>query len=235
MGCPRSLILFALAAARRGLLLDAETAFTTMTILSMVTHPANMIMTIVPRAVAALAGFEKIQAYLLRSHLLDERAVLPKAWDRSGDEMELAIRARDVALGSPRLILDGVNLEVHQGSLVIVSGPVGAGKSTLLRALLGEIHPARGSIQLASKRIAYSAQSPWLPGGNIKQAICGVDDDQGNAQWYQRVIDACCLRHDLDMLPDGDQTQIGSRGLSLSGGQRQRVVSPQFSRRSGLD
>jgi hypothetical protein len=34
----------------------------------------------------------------------------------------------------------------------------------------------------------------------------------------------CCLTHDFASLPDGDQTQIGSKGLNLSGGQRQRVV-----------
>jgi ABC-type bacteriocin/lantibiotic exporter with double-glycine peptidase domain len=50
-------------------------------------------------------------------------------------------------------------------------------------------------------------------------------DGEGDTQWYQRVIDACCLNHDLELLPHGDETQIGSGGLTLSGGQRQRVVS----------
>lgn len=212
-------MLFALGAVRRGCALNAETAFTTMAILGMVTHPANMVMTIVPRAVAAFAGFERIQAYLLKPQLLDGRETLPK------ERADLAIKMQDVALGRPHSVLTRVNVEVSLGSLLIVSGPVGSGKSTLLRALLGEIYPAQGSIHLGSRRMAYAAQNPWLPTGSIKQAICGLDDDQCNARWYQRVVDACCLRHDLDLLPDGDQTQIGSRGFNLSGGQRQRVVS----------
>ncbi|KAL2127939.1 hypothetical protein VTI74DRAFT_9944 [Chaetomium olivicolor] len=215
-----TLTLFALAAARRGRALNAETAFTTMAILNMVTHPANMIMTIVPRAVAAFAGFERIQAYLLRPRLLDERRNQPVAVERAG----LAINMRDIAVGERHSILEGVSIGVIYGSLVIVSGPVGSGKSTLLRAILGEIRPAHGSIHVASRRMAYCAQKPWLPNGSIKHAICGMGDDDGDIRWYQRVVEACCLSHDLDLLPDGDETQIGSGGLNLSGGQRQRVA-----------
>jgi ABC-type multidrug transport system fused ATPase/permease subunit len=220
-------MLFALVAARRGRALDVGTAFTTMAILSMITHPANMVMTIVPRAVVAFAGFERIQAYLLRPRLLDERRTLTQpvaAVERAG--LIVAIKMQDVALGERHSILEGVSLEVNYDSLVIISGPVGSGKSTLLRAILGEIRPTQGSIQLASRRVAYCAQKPWLPNGSIKQAIRGMDDDeQGDMRWYRRVVEACCLSHDLDLLPDGDETQIGSGGLNLSGGQRQRVVS----------
>ena len=198
-----------------------------MAILSMITHPANMIMTIVPRAVVAFAGFERIQAYLLRPRLLDERRTLPQAVavvERAG--LIVAIKMQDVTLGERYSILEGVRLEVNYGSLVIISGPVGAGKSTLLRAILGEMRPTQGSIQLASRRVAYCAQKPWLPNGSIRQAIRGMeDDDQGNMRWYRRVVEAGCLNHDLDLLPDGDETQIGSGGLNLSGGQRQREVS----------
>ena len=216
-----TLALFALVAARHGRELDVETAFTTMAILGMVTHPANMVMTIVPRAVAAFARFEKIQAYLLKPRLLDERRIQPVAGKTS-----LAIKMDGVALGEPHSILRGVNLSVDQGSLAIVSGPVGSGKSMLLRAILGEAHLTQVSIQLASWRVAYCAQKPWLPSGSIKQAIRGMGNDQGDMLWYRRVVEACCLEHDLDLLSNGDETQIGSGGLNLSGGQRQRVVSP---------
>ncbi len=191
-----------------------------MAILSMVTHPANMVMTIVPRAVTAFAGFERIQAYLLKSRLLDQRQT-----QQGARETSLAIEMQDVAFGEPHSILTGVTLGVNHGSLVIVSGPVGSGKSMLLRAILGEISPTQGSIQLASRRVAYCAQKPWLPNGSIKQAICGMNGDQGDMRWYRRVVEACCLKHDLDLLSNGDETEIGSEGLNLSGGQRQRVVS----------
>ncbi len=179
-----------------------------------------MVMTIVPRAVAAFAGFERIQAYLLKPRLLDERRTQPVARRTS-----LVIKMQGVAFGEPRSILTGVNLRVDHGSLVIVSGPIGSGKSMLLQAILGELPPTQGSIQLASRRVAYCAQKPWLPSGSIKQAICGMGDDQGDIRWYRHVVEACCLEHDLELLSDSDETQIGSGGLNLSGGQRQRVVS----------
>jgi len=222
-----TLLLFALVAAHRGHALKAETAFTTMAVLSMVTHPANMIMTILPRGVAAFAGFQRIQVYLVRPPLFDARVTLFEKVNQSHRSPTLAVRLRDVAFGDRQagLILRNVSMEVSHGSLFIVSGSVGSGKSMLLRALLGEIQPTQGSIQLASTRVAYCAQKPWLPNGSIKQAICGMDNNQGNSRWYQQVIDACCLRHDFKLLPEGDRTQIGSRGLNLSGGQRQRIVS----------
>jgi len=217
-----TLALFALIATRHGHTLDVETAFTTMAILSMVTHPANMVMTIVPRVVAAFAGFERIQAYLLRPRLVDERQIGPLA----RKETSLAVEMQHVTLGEPRPILTDINIRVAHGSLTIISGPVGSGKSTLLRAILGEIRPSQGHARLALRRVAYCAQTPWLPNGTIKQAVCGFGGDghRDDGGWYQRVVDACCLGHDLDLLPDGDRTEIGSGGLNLSGGQRQRVV-----------
>jgi ATP-binding cassette subfamily C (CFTR/MRP) protein 1 len=218
-----------------GVNLDTETAFTTVAILSMVTHPANMVMTIVPRAVAALAGFERIQSFLLRPSLQDNRGTLPRSSlvsDLPSGHLTkpgLAVQIRGLRIGHKQIILDNINIDVDLSSLTIISGPTGSGKSTLLRTILGEVVPASGSISLSTKRIAYCAQRPWLPSGTIRDVIYGAKDAEGaiiqdREEWYRTVTSACCLTHDFNSLPDGDQTQIGSRGLNLSGGQRQRVV-----------
>jgi ATP-binding cassette subfamily C (CFTR/MRP) protein 1 len=235
-----TLIIFALIARAHGRSLDTETAFTTIAILTMVTHPANMVMTTVPRAVASFAGFDRIQTFLLRPSLPDHRVSLLKATNNNQPtkpateqlmEPNPAILVQDLSIGETQLILKDIDIAVAPGSMVIISGPTGSGKSSLLRAILGETVPASGSIKLSTKRIAYCAQKAWLPSGNIREVIYGlttnIDADashQVDETWYQKVIDMCCLTHDLNSLPNGDETQIGSRGLNMSGGQRQRVV-----------
>ena len=91
--------------------------------------------------------------------------------------------------------------------------------------MLGEL-PFAGAIQVASRQIAYCAQNPWILNGTIRENICGfageVDIDE---QWYQSVVHACALDKDLEVLPDGDRSLVGIRGVTLSGGQRSRVVS----------
>ncbi|KAL3428462.1 ABC transporter [Phlyctema vagabunda] len=227
-----TLVIFAIVSGARGHNLDTETAFTTMAILSMVTHPANMVMTIVPRAVAAFAGFERIQAFLLRPYPQPDLEILPESPLDSfstNPKSSQAIETRQLRIGDKHLVLKNVDISMAVGSLTIISGPTGSGKSTLLRAILGEVVPVHGSISISTRRIAYCAQRPWLPSGTMKQVIRGhtgmyTASNQVDEEWYDMITDVCCLTHDLNSLPDGDETQIGSRGLNLSGGQRQRVA-----------
>ncbi|KAM0171092.1 hypothetical protein ACHAPF_008462 [Botrytis cinerea] len=229
-----TLALFAVISQANGFKLNPTTAFPTMAILSMITHPANMVMTIVPRVVAAFAGFERIQSFLLRPSLQNNRGVLPRLTQNEvasshPTNLNLAVQIQQLRIGDKQVILDDINIEVHATSFIIISGPTGSGKSTLLRTIIGEVIPTRGSIYLSTRKIAYCSQRPWLPSGSIREVIYGANDidgaiNQDNEEWYNTVTEMCCLTHDFDTLPDGDQTQIGSRGLNLSGGQRQRVV-----------
>lgn len=226
----------------KGSSLDTATAFTTMAIVSMITHPANMVMTIVPRAVASFAGFERIQTFLLRESLPTARGILSDASHNNPNpcaepdrqyKPPLAIRIRHLQIGSPQPILEDVNIDIATGSFNIISGPTGSGKSLLTRAILGEIVPENGTIDNSPRirSMAYCSSKPWLTSGSIKEAICGMEvscagNDVSCEQdaWYDEVIRLCCLEHDFKSFPLGDQTQIGSRGLNLSGGQRHRVV-----------
>ena len=227
--------MFAVISAAKDRNLETDTAFTTAAILTMVTNPANMVMTIVPRIVSALSGFERIQAFLLRPQLeVNQRefSKAPLAWNTASSQLGTpgpAISISDVQIGHPKIFLENINLNIATGKLTIISGPTGSGKSTLLRMMLGEAIPAHGSVSLSTQQIAYCAQRPWLPNGTIKEAIYGDTNIYGSnsedlEKRYHEVLDVCCLTHDIGLLADADQTQIGSRGLNLSGGQRQRVV-----------
>ncbi|KPM40571.1 hypothetical protein AK830_g5983 [Neonectria ditissima] len=217
-------VLFAVVASFNGRALDAEIAFTTTALLGLVTHPANMIMSIVPQAIGSLAAFERIQDYLLQQPRLDKRFV-PKTIENSSIHSQSVVCIEDLIVRtgpSTPPVLNNISLTIDRGSVVICSGPLGSGKTMLIKSILGEVSPASGVISVSSKRIACCEQSPWLPSGTLKEAICGFSPK--DPVFYEQVLRLCCLDVDVLSLPDGDETAIGSRGLNLSGGQRQRVA-----------
>ncbi|KAL2880163.1 hypothetical protein SGCOL_004548 [Colletotrichum sp. CLE4] len=220
-----TLVLYVIVARLHGSALDVETAFTTTALLGLVTHPANMIMTIVPQAVGSLAAFERIQLYLAEPPRDDQRLLFDKAEDSLVD-ISPALSLENVTIQgltpSKPPVLSNLNFVIDKGSIVMCSGPVGSGKTTLVRALLGEIPTAFGTVSVSTKRIGYCEQSPWLQSGTLRQAVCGFLPEEPS--WYQEVIQLCCLDEDLLALPNGDHTMIGSRGSNISGGQRQRVA-----------
>ncbi|KAM7206614.1 P-loop containing nucleoside triphosphate hydrolase protein [Rhypophila sp. PSN 637] len=231
-----TIVVFAIVASFKGEPLNPETAFPTIAILALVTHSANMVMTIIPKAVAAYPSFERIQAYLQNGP-----AVLTPDLDHEDTNREqrtsaILVKSLDVSWSNGQTALPSINIDIPKGTIVACSGPVGSGKTTLARAILGEKFPSlSGIVETFSigGRIAYCAQTAWLPNRTIREVIHGpgteakslgyVDDGQDTA-WYQTVVQACCLDEDLALLPDGDGTVVGDGGMNLSGGQRQRVA-----------
>lgn len=116
--------------------------------------------------------------------------------------------------------LQNINIKVRPGELIAVVGQVGAGKSSLLNVILKELRLQEGSIKVDGK-IAYASQEPWLFAGSVRQNILfGRKMDQIR---YDRVTKVCQLKRDFSLLPYGDKTIVGERGISLSGGQRARI------------
>ncbi|KAK7496233.1 hypothetical protein BaRGS_00012643, partial [Batillaria attramentaria] len=113
-----------------------------------------------------------------------------------------------------------INVNVKKGSLVAVVGTVGSGKSSLVSACLGEMKRLQGQVKVKGS-VAYVAQQAWIQHATLRDNVLfGTDMEQDR---YDKCLDACCLRSDLDILPGGDQTEIGEKGINLSGGQKQRV------------
>uniref|UniRef100_A0A8C6DUC2 ATP binding cassette subfamily C member 8 n=1 Tax=Moschus moschiferus TaxID=68415 RepID=A0A8C6DUC2_MOSMO len=143
--------------------------------------------------------------------------------------------------------LSNITIRIPRGQLTMIVGQVGCGKSSLLLATLGEMQKISGAVFWNSslpdsetgedpsperetaadadvrKRgpVAYASQKPWLLNATVEENI--TFESPFNKQRYKMVIEACSLQPDIDILPHGDQTQIGERGINLSGGQRQRI------------
>ncbi|WPH03689.1 oligomycin resistance atp-dependent permease yor1 [Acrodontium crateriforme] len=113
-----------------------------------------------------------------------------------------------------------IDLAVGRQELIAVIGSVGSGKSSLLGALAGDMRKTNGSVTFGASR-AFCPQYAWIQNATVRQNITfGKPFDQ---KWYDTVVDACALRPDLEMLPAGDATEIGERGITVSGGQKQRL------------
>ncbi|KAG0073648.1 hypothetical protein BGZ90_011416 [Linnemannia elongata] len=116
--------------------------------------------------------------------------------------------------------LTDINLEFKQGELAAIVGRVGQGKSSLLNAIIGDMYKRQGSVCIYG-RMAYVPQQAWILNATVHDNILfGNSFDQAR---YDLVLTVCGLLPDLEMLPAGDQTEIGERGINLSGGQKQRV------------
>ncbi|KAF3929102.1 hypothetical protein ABW20_dc0107408 [Dactylellina cionopaga] len=116
--------------------------------------------------------------------------------------------------------IENINLNISKSELLAIVGTVGSGKSSLLAALAGDMRKTGGTITQGAT-MAYCPQSAWIQNSTVRENILfGLPFDP---VWYEKVIHACALKPDLEMLPNGDMTEIGERGITVSGGQKQRL------------
>lgn len=115
--------------------------------------------------------------------------------------------------------LHDVDFNVARGELVIVTGKIGSGKSSLLNAISGQMKCTSGYVKVNGSLL--SCGQPWIQNATVKENI--VFGKPFDAERYANVIYACALIDDMKLLPAGDRTEIGERGVTLSGGQKARI------------
>ncbi|KAH8232502.1 hypothetical protein KR032_008347 [Drosophila birchii] len=126
----------------------------------------------------------------------------------------------DTCDGHANCAIEDFSTDIPDQTLTAVVGPVGAGKSSFLNVLLGEVGIDKGEAMVHGK-VSYASQEPWVFEGTIRDNIVFVEDY--NERRYKKVVKACGLERDMELLPRGDLTVVGERGVSLSGGQKARV------------
>lgn len=142
-----------------------------------------------------------------------------------------------------RSMLKDVSLQFPEGKLSVITGKTGSGKSLLLAAILGEVKLLSGTVKvptppseqdldevkpipeaewLIPSLTAFVSQTPWIETGTVQDNITfGLPLVESR---YQKVLQACSLEKDIELLIDGDKTEVGAKGVTLSGGQRWRVA-----------
>lgn len=130
--------------------------------------------------------------------------------------------------------IQGVDLWIARGELVVITGRVGSGKSTLLRTLLGLLPAQAGNVRwngvevdpaawLVPPRCAYSGQVPRLFSDTLRaNLLMGFPEEDAD---LEAALDTAVMARDLAQLEKGLDTVIGPRGVKLSGGQLQRAAA----------
>ncbi|GMH09352.1 hypothetical protein Nepgr_011193 [Nepenthes gracilis] len=203
-----------------GVALDASNVFTFLTTLRIVQEPVRLLPDVAGAYIQSSVSLDRIIRFFEASELQDRSALQMKNGRDVGRSIDINCAGISWDAYCLRPTLTNINLVVKPGEKVAICGEVGAGKSTLLAAILGEVPHINGTVQAYGK-LAYASQTAWIQTGTIRENI--VFGSTMDLQRYQYTLARCSLVKDLDMLPFGDQTVIGERGVNLSGGQKQRV------------
>ncbi|KAJ7284591.1 ABC transporter [Mycena rebaudengoi] len=148
-----------------------------------------------------------------------------KPLERAAKVAAAAVAAEQVKIDQEKVFkMPDLNLSVPRGALVAIVGAVGSGKTSLLQGMIGEMRKTSGTVKFGGS-VGYCPQSAWIQNATIRDNICfGLPFEE---EKYWKAVNDSCLQPDLDMLPNGDLTEVGfqcfSFGISLSGGQRQRL------------
>lgn len=199
-------------------------AFTSFSLLTMLTGPLNTFLKLVPFIAGAVGSCNRVQIYLNSAERKDLRVAQADARQHGDDEHHhiATVAGKSRWQNSAENALDISERGIPRNAFTLLLGPVGCGKSTLLKALLGELSKFRGEMHTSFSGVAFCAQSPWIPNGGMRDIVVG--DCAFDGPWYRSVIEACALDEDMRQWSEGDGPTAGSKGRSFSGGQKQRLV-----------
>ncbi|XP_077359163.1 ATP-binding cassette sub-family C member 3 isoform X2 [Festucalex cinctus] len=198
-------------------ILDAEKAFVSLSLFNILRFPLNMLPQVISSLVQTSVSLKRIQSFLSHDEL-DPNSVNRK--NTASDFSVAVVNGKFTWAKEDSPVLHDINVLVPQGSLLAVVGHVGCGKSSLISALLGEMEKLEGEVSIRGS-VAYVPQQAWIQNATLRDNI--LFGKAYNEQKYRCVLEACALTPDLQVLPGGDMTEIGEKGINLSGGQRQRV------------
>ncbi|NWT64717.1 MRP7 protein, partial [Prunella himalayana] len=214
--------------------LTATKVFTALALVGMLILPLNAFPWVLNGILEAKVSLDRIQQFF---ELMDQDLEAYYALDSPSDtatamEMQCAafswVPVEEESTRQPSstgtLQLHIENLSVRKGMLLGVVGKVGSGKSSLLAAITGELIKQGGRVYVCDLEQGFglATQEPWIQFTTVRKNI--LFGREYDARLYEQVLEACALSEDLNILPAGDQTEVGESGVTLSGGQKARIA-----------
>lgn len=201
-------------------ILDAQKAFVSLALFNILRFPLNILPMVISSIVQASVSLKRLRVFLSHEDL-DPDSIQRRPIKDAGATNSITVKNATFtwARNDPPT-LHGITFSVPEGSLVAVVGQVGCGKSSLLSALLAEMDKVEGHVTVKGS-VAYVPQQAWIQNISLRENI--LFGRQLQERYYKAVVEACALLPDLEILPSGDRTEIGEKGVNLSGGQKQRV------------
>ncbi|KAI3680994.1 hypothetical protein L6452_35774 [Arctium lappa] len=193
-------------------------AFTSLSLFAVLRFPLFMLPNMITQVVNANVSLKRLEDLLLA----EDRDLHPNP------PLEPGLPAISIRNGffswdskADKPVLSNINLDIPIGSLVAIVGSTGEGKTSLISAMLGELPPVSDAHVIMRGSVAYVPQVSWIFNATVRDNI--LFGSVFEPARYEKTLDVTALHHDLDVLPGGDLTEIGERGVNISGGQKQRV------------
>ncbi|NWY94272.1 MRP7 protein, partial [Loxia curvirostra] len=212
----------------------ATKVFTALALVGMLILPLNSFPWVLNGILEAKVSLDRIQQFF---ELMDQDLEAYYALDSPSDtatamEMQCAafswVPVEEESTRQPSstgtLQLHIESLSVRKGMLLGVVGKVGSGKSSLLAAFTGELIKQGGRVYVCDLEQGFglATQEPWIQFTTVRKNI--LFGREYDARLFEEVLEACALSEDLNILPAGDQTEVGENGVTLSGGQKARIA-----------
>ncbi|XP_051062713.1 multidrug resistance-associated protein 1 isoform X2 [Phodopus roborovskii] len=201
-------------------ILDAKKAFVSLALFNILRFPLNILPMVISSIVQASVSLKRLRIFLSHEELEPDSIERWSIKDGGGMNSISVKNATFTWARDEPPTLNGINFSIPEGALVAVVGQVGCGKSSLLSALLAEMDKVEGHVALKGS-VAYVPQQAWIQNDSLRENI--LFGHPLKECYYKSVLEACALLPDLEILPSGDRTEIGEKGVNLSGGQKQRV------------
>lgn len=204
------------------LTLTTDIVFPALALFNLLGFPLNVIPNVITAFIDASVSVTRLNEFLQLDELDPTIVSKQPSAKNKGD---VAIEFDNCSFswaknGSNLLALKNIDFVATKGELSTIIGKVGSGKSSFIKSVFGDLYKFGGKVTTHGK-IAYVSQASWIMNGSIKENI--LFGHRFDSELYEKVLEACDLKVDLRSFMDGDNTQVGEKGISLSGGQKARI------------